>query len=153
MEGFFVAAVFIGIPWVLGNVYRSHLTHVRFMKTLQLKADMSARLLDRLGAEPQVLEFLKSEVQQQMFDVKLAEPADRMPAPFGRMLTAVQAGIVLLSGGLAFLMIRNYMPRHTTEELLLMGSLGVALGIGAILAGVAAVVLGRMWRALEETRA
>ena len=148
-----IAAVFLGIPWVLGNVYRSHLAHVRFMKTLQLKAEMSARLLDRLGAEPQVLEFLKSEAQQQIFDVRSSEAIERPPAPYARMLTAVQAGIVLLCGGLAFLLIRSYMPVHSHDELLFIGALGLALGVGAILSAAAALLLSRMWRALEETRA
>ena len=102
MEGFFVASVFIGIPWVLGSVYRTHLAHQRYMRLLQLKADMSARMLDRLGAEPNVLEFLKSEAPQQMFDVKLAELTPRVPTPYARMLTAIQIGIVMLCGGGAF---------------------------------------------------
>lgn len=153
MEGFFVASVFIGIPWVLGSVYRTHLAHQRYMRLLQLKADMSARMLDRLGAEPNVLEFLKSEAPQQMFDVKLAELTPRVPTPYARMLTAIQIGIVMLCGGGAFLYIRQYMPLHSQEELLVFGTLGVAVGVGAILSAAAALMMARMFQTIEAGRA
>ena len=153
MEGFFIASVFIGIPWVLGTIYKSHLAHQRFMKILQLKADMNARLLDRLGAEPNVLEFLKSEVQEQMFDVKSSEPATRMPTPYGRMLTAIQIGIVMVSGGAAFLYIRQYIDVRDQQELLVLGTLGVAVGVGAILSAGAALAMAKFSRSLEESRA
>jgi hypothetical protein len=153
VDGFFVASVFIGIPWVLGTIYRSHLAHQRYMKLLQLKADMNARLLDRLGNEPHVLEFLRSEVPQQMFDVKLADPSPRLPSPYGRMLTAIQVGIVLLCGGAAFLAIKPHMPLRSHEEMLVFGALGVGLGVGAILSSGAALIMAHMWRGLEERRA
>jgi hypothetical protein len=153
VEGLIVAGVFIGIPMVLGSIYRSHLAHQRYMKLLQLKADMNARLLDRLGNEPHVLEFLKSEVPQQMFDIRLADPAPRVPTPYSRMLTAIQIGIVLLCGGAAFLGIKPYMPLRSQEELLVFGALGVALGIGAILSAAAALAMARVWRTLDEGRA
>ena len=153
MEGFFVASVFIGIPLVFGSIYRSHLAHQRYMKMLQLKADMTARLLDRMGNEPQVLEFLRSEVPQQIFDVKLPEAVPRVPTPYARMLTAIQLGIVLLSGGVAFLGIKPYMPLRSQEELLVFGALGVALGIGAILSAGAALAMARVWRTLDEGHA
>lgn len=153
MEPLVIGAVFIGIPWVLGSVYRAHLAHLRFMKVLQLRADMTARLLDRMGAEPQVMEFLKSDIQQQLFEVKVAEPGSGLSMPFARMLTAIQLGLVLLSAGLAFLYIRGYMPGHSQEGLLVFGALAVALGIGAMLAAVAALIVGRFWRTLEEGRA
>lgn len=153
MEGFFIAAVFLGIPYILGSLYRSNLAHQRFMKVLQLKADMNARLLERLGAEPTVLEFLKSEVQQQMFDVKLPEPTPRLPTSYSRMLTAIQIGCMLLSAGTAFLYIRHFMPVRSQEELLVFGALGVALGVGSLLSAAAAYIVGSLARNLEESKA
>ena len=153
MEGFFVASVFIGIPWVLGSIYRTHLAHQRYMRLLQLKADMQARMLDRLGNEPQVLEFLKSDAPQQMFDVKVAELTARVPTPYARMLTAIQIGIVMLCAGGAFLYIREYMPLRSQEELLVFGALGVAVGAGAILSAGAALAMARMFQSMEAGRA
>ena len=152
MEGLFIASVFLGIPYILGSLYRANLAHQRFMKVLQLKADMNARLLERLGAEPTVLEFLKSEVQQQMFDVRIAEPAPRVPAAYSRLLTSVQVAFVLLSAGASFLYIRHFMPEHAQREFLVFGALGVGVGVGCLLSAAAAFVVAAMAKNLEESR-
>jgi hypothetical protein len=120
------------------------------MKILQLKAEMNARLLDRLGTDPGVLDVLKSDVQQKAFEVSLPELESRMPAFQNRVLTAAQAGLVLASLGAGLLFIR---PRFTygdaSEVLLVFGAIGVSLGIGAILASAAAFLASKIWQGAE----
>jgi hypothetical protein len=143
-EGLAFMAIFIGIPAVLTWAYRSSLSHKRFMRVLELKAEMNSRLLDRVGTDPAALEFLKSDAQQQMFDVRLSEPAPRMPATYARMLTAAQLGLMLLSGGLGCLYIRTFLDRAGDQQgFLLLGTLATALGIGSILSAAVSFVAGR----------
>ena len=151
MEGIIVLCIFLGLPWVLGAIYRAHLNHQRFMKVLQLKADMNSRVLDRLGTDSNAIEFLKSEARQQMFDVRLSEAAPaRIPSPYNRVLTTIQAGLVLLCAGGGFLYIRQYITHGNDQEVFLVfGTVGVALGAGALLSAVAALVIVKMWRAAE----
>jgi hypothetical protein len=144
--------IFVGIPWVLGWIYRTNLSHKRFMKILQLKAEMNSRLLDRVGTDPAVVEFLKSDAQQHMFDVKLTDLGLRVPPPYMRMLTAVQVSFMLLSAGIGLLYIRTYMLGNGREAFLFLGTLGVALGVGALLSAVAAFVVARLWNNLNDGR-
>jgi hypothetical protein len=144
--------VLVGIPWVLGWIYRTHLSHKRFMKVLQLKAEMNSRLLDRVGTDPAVVEFLKSDAQQHMFDVRPADLGPRMPPPYMRMLTAVQISFMLLSAGSGLLYIREYMLGDGREAFLFLGTLGVALGVGALLSAVAAFAVARLWNNLNNGR-
>ena len=144
--------VFVGIPWVLGWIYRTHLNHKRFMKVLQLKAEMNSRLLDRVGTNPAVVEFLKSDAQQHLFDVKLTDIGPRVPPPYMRMLTAVQISFMMLSAGLGLLYIRSYMLGDGREAFLFLGTLGVALGVGALLSAVAAFAVARLWNDLNNGR-
>lgn len=154
MEGIVVLCIFLGLPWVLGAIYRSHLNHQRFMKVLQLKADMNSRVLDRLGTDQTALEFLKSEAQQQMFDVQLPEPAPRIPSPYSRVLTMIQVGLMMLCAGGGMLYIRQYMTHGNDQEVFLtFGTVGVALGAGALLSAVAALVIVRVWRTAEAGQA
>jgi hypothetical protein len=154
VEGIVVLCIFLGLPWVLGTVYRSHLNHQRFMKVLQLKADMNSRLLDRVGTDANALEFLKSEAQQQMFDVRLSDPTPRIPSPYSRVLTTIQVGLMLLCGGGGMLYIRQFMTHGNDQEVFLtFGTVGVALGTGALLSAVAALVIVRVWRAAEAGQA
>jgi hypothetical protein len=151
-EALAITGVFVGIPWVLGWIYRTHLSHKRFMKVLQLKAEMNSRLLDRVGTDPAVVEFLKSDAQQHMFDVRLNDLGPRVPPPYLRMLTAVQVSFMMLSAGLGLLYIRGYMLGDGREAFLFLGTLGVALGVGALLSALAAFAVARMWQDLNRGR-
>jgi hypothetical protein len=148
-----VMAVFIGIPWIIAWAYRGNLNHKRFMKVIELKAEMNSRLLDRVGTDPAAMQFLKSDAQQQMFDVTLSEPAPRMPAAYSRMLTAMQIGLMLLSGGLGCLYIRTFLDRTGDQEgFLLLGTLATALGIGSILSAAVAFLAGKFLFPVPEGR-
>lgn len=144
--------IFVGIPWVLGWIYRTNLAHKRFMKVLQLKADMNSRLLDRVGTDPAVVDFLKSDAQQHMFEVRLNDLGPRVPPPYMRMLTAVQISFMLLSAGGGLLYIREYMLGDGREAFLFLGTLGVALGVGALLSALAAFAVARLWNDLNSGR-
>ena len=85
---------------------------------------MNSRLLDRVGTDPAVVEFLKSDAQQHMFDVRLNDLGPRVPPPYMRMLTAVQISFMLLSAGGGLLYIREYMLGDGREAFLFLGTLG-----------------------------
>lgn len=150
-EVFVVLGLFVGIPLVLASVYRTHLRHVQYMKTLQLKAEANARMLDRFGSDATFLEFLKSDAQQHMFDVRVPDPP--VPAPYMRMLTALQISFLLLSAGAACLYIRGFMFEGDREAFLFLGSMGVALGLGSLLSAAAALVVARLWGQLTGANA
>ena len=142
-------AFFVGVPWLLVSAYKAQLSHQRFMKVLQLKSEMNARLLDRAGSDPAVIELLKSEAQQQLFDVKLPEPA--MPPPYARIMGSVQAACLLLAGGISLVIIRQSV-RFPGEQAatLFFGSLAIGLGIGALVSAAAMVVVARLWQPSKE---
>ena len=147
-EAIAVTMIFVGIPWVLGWIVRSYLSHVQFMKVLQLRAENNARLLDRFGSDAAFLDYLKSDAQQKMFEVKAPEP--RMPAPYMRMLTTIQIAFLLLSAGGACLYIRGYMFEGDKDAFLFLGTIAVALGLGSLLSAAAAFVVARMWGPLNR---
>lgn len=151
MEPLAVLGIFVGIPMVLASIYRTHLQHLQLMKTLQLKAEANARMLDRFGSDAAFLEFLKSDAQQHMFDVKLPDP--KVPAPYMRMLTAIQISFLLLSAGIACLYVRGFMFERDQQAFLFLGSMGTALGVGSLLSAIAAFVVARMWGTLQRNEA
>jgi hypothetical protein len=145
VEPLVFGAVFIGIPWVLSMVYRSKLAHERYMKLLQLKADLNARLLDRATSDPAALEMLRADPSNQFLNIAMPDEPRRSAGPYARMLTAIQAGCVFLGAGGSFLYIKEYISGSNDQEgILIFGALGVGLGAGAILAAAAAFVVARM---------
>jgi hypothetical protein len=148
----FLAALFflIGVPLILGWLLRTWLNHKKFMKVLQLKAETNGKLLDRFGSDPVVLDFLKSDAADKLFEVKTAEATPRVPPPYTRMLTALQVSCMLVSVGLGLLYIRRYMADRDSDAFLFLGTMGVSLGIGALLAAASALVVAKMWRSLNN---
>ena len=138
---------FVCVPLALGSIYKASLNHQRYLKVLQLKAEMNTRLLDRAGSDPAILELLKSDAQQQLFDI----PQTETPAPYMRMLTALQAAFMLLCGGAGALWFGSILVVNDNgrQPFMFFGAMGVALGIGALLSAAAALVVARMWRTLR----
>jgi hypothetical protein len=146
-EGIAIMTVVLGIPLILVGILRTFLSHQRFMKVLNLKAEMNTKLLDRLGTDPSVPDILKSDLQRDAFRVELPDlGASRMPAPYSRMLTAAQVGLVLATAGGGFLYVRQFIAGSGDQEAALMfGTLLLTLGIGSLLAAVAAFVFAKVW--------
>ena len=139
--------VLVGIPMVLAGIVKTYLSHQRFMKIVNLKAEMNKRLLDKLGTEPSVPAILQSDAQRDVFRVDLPDLAQsRMPAPYTRMLTAAQVGLVLATAGGGVLYVRQFIEdRGDQEGALIFGTLLLTLGIGSLLAAVAAFVFAKVW--------
>jgi hypothetical protein len=143
-DGFFLAIIFIGIPCVLAWTARASWAHQRYMKALELRAEANARLIDRFGSDPNVLDLLKSDGHRDPFTLPAADP-DRS-VPYRRMLTSIQVGFLLFAAGTAFLWVKPGVVNPNDQQgILFFGVLGVALGIGSLLSAVAAFVVGRWW--------
>ena len=149
-DTFFLMFTFVALPWIVGWIVRTILNHQRFMRVLQLRAETNAKLMERFGQDPSFLEFLKSDAQRGLFDVRAAEPVQRMPAPYGRLLTSVQLSVLLLSAGWACLFVKGYVPGRDQLGFLFFGTMGVALGVGALLSGAAALAAARLWHTMKN---
>ena len=144
-------SVFIGVPYVLVLAYRANLAHQRFMKVLQVKSDTMGKIIDRFGQEPGALEFLKSDAPRELFDVKLPDASGGIPDGYGRMLTAMQAGAVLLPTGVVLLLFARRVGEYQARDaFFLFSALGIGLGIGCLLAAAAADLVIR--RARNQAR-
>jgi hypothetical protein len=147
LDGLFIAMIFVGIPWVLGWIGKTHWAHLRQMKALEVRAEANARMLDRFGADPNFLEFLKTGGQLGALEVP---PVDTGRShTYMRMLTTLQVGLVLLSAGMACGWARGWATPRDQFGFAFLAALGVALGLGSILSAVAAFVVGKAWTQLH----
>jgi hypothetical protein len=146
-EAVTIMVILLGIPLILMGIFRTYLSHQRFMKVVNLKAEMNKRLLDKLGTEPSVPDILQSDAQRDVFRVDLPDLApSRMPAPYARMLTAAQVGLVLATAGGGMLYVRQYIQGTGDQEAaLIFGTLLLTLGLGSLLAALAAFGFARVW--------
>ncbi|MCC7042420.1 MAG: hypothetical protein IT183_01025 [Acidobacteria bacterium] len=145
-----VSAIAFAVVWL----FRMVIAHRRWLRVTRLQSDLNNRLLERMGSNEQLLAYLQSQAGQQLLVTPpVGEPASSsLAAPISRILWAVQAGTVLVSGGAGFLVVRRYVMPEVGDGLLTVGVLAIAVGFGFALASVASYLLSQRFGLLETSR-
>ncbi|MEZ5319831.1 MAG: hypothetical protein R2752_20685 [Vicinamibacterales bacterium] len=135
---------FLGAIYTLTWILRYVVDHRRWLRTSRIQSDVHNRLIERMSSNAELLAYVQSPAGQRFLtaapvaaDPAMTGPAVPASAPFGRILWAVQAGLVLVSGGIGFLVIRRYVVTEVGEMMLTLGVLAVSLGVGFALAALA----------------
>lgn len=154
LESLTIVAVVASLATVVLWLVRLFINHRRWIRATRLQSELNNRLFERMGSNEQLLAYLQSQAGQQLMatPVVVDQPASAIAAPFSRILWAVQAGIVLISGGVGFLVIRRYVIEEAGEALLTVGVLAIAVGVGFALASVASYLLSQRFGLLETSR-
>jgi len=135
---FFCYFTFAIIRIILDHRFRTRL--------LLTQSDMHGKLLDRIGAGPDALEYLKSGAGVQLLDAAAFERG----TPHARILGSLQAGIVIALAGLAFLLLKGTFPEADARAgMAFVGGLGLAVGVGFVISAAVAHRLSRAWGLLN----
>lgn len=154
IDGLGIMILFLGLGLSVFSLVRIFIGHRRWIRATRLQSELNNRLLERMGSNDQLLAYLQSQAGQQLMatPVVVDQAAPAMAAPLSRILWAVQAGIVLISGGIGFLIIRRYVIAEAGEALMTIGVLAIAVGIGFALASVASYLLSQRFGLLDTSR-
>lgn len=143
MDDLFASLAPLGVIAVIGWIVRIFVVNNRIKKIAALQVEMQTKLLEKFDDAEQLRSFLESESGSKLLE---ATPIEKS-SPFGRILASIQAGVILLMGGLALLGIRSQMPIDSPEGfgLLFLGGLAAAVGVGFLLSAGAAFGLSKSW--------
>ena len=111
---------------------------IRRYKIAKMQAEVQMRLLDRVGSGPDLLAYAQTETGRQLLESLKVERI----SPHGRIIGAVQAGIVFLFLGGGLLILHSQVS-GADEGLLILGTLSCALGAGFVLSSAASYFLSR----------
>ncbi|HVB57715.1 MAG TPA: hypothetical protein VNE63_15000 [Candidatus Acidoferrales bacterium] len=100
-------------------------TTIRRYKNMKLQAEIQHKLLDKFASSQDLLSYVESEVGKQFLNSLTMEPS----TPYGRILSAVQASVLLSFFGAALLFLRGKVS-GADEGFLAFGTVFVALGVG-----------------------
>ena len=99
------------------------------------------KLVDKLGGSSDVVEYLRSDAAQTMLTMVGPERTN----PYGRVLSALQAGVVLSLLAVGFLVLRGFVEPEAVEAFTVIGVLGLCLGLGFIGSAAAAYLFSKRW--------
>ena len=137
-----IAPAIMGVAmfWFIGWGIKAAAANRRQMKLAELQADLQTRLLDKVGNSQELAEVLRSDVGKNLL---VAAPVERTN-PFAKILSSVQAGIVLSLAGVVFLATKGWFP-DTEQSMVFTGAMGLALGVGFLLSAAVSFVLSKSW--------
>lgn len=136
---FAVAGLTLAFLWLV----RTLLRHRERSRWVRLQSEMHTKIVDKLEGGEELLQYL-SAGSGPTFGALPEESSH--PRPLGRILGSLQLGTVLVLGGAALLVLRG---QAEGPELLILGTLGVAIGAGFLLSGALSFYLSRAWGLID----
>jgi predicted phage tail protein len=136
----------ISIPGMLCWFAWMIFSTIRRYKIAKAQAEVQTRLLDKVGSGQELLAYAQTETGKQLLESLKVERI----SPHGRIIGAVQAGIVFLVLGGALLILRSQVAT-ADEGFRILGTLSCALGVGFILSAAASYVLSKSMGLLNGT--
>jgi hypothetical protein len=123
-------------------------TTIRRYKTTKLQADIQNKLIDKFGSSQELVGYVQSEAGRQFLNSLIVEAK----TPYGRILAAVQAGVLLTFFGSALLFLRSRVS-DAQEGFLVFGTLFVTLGVGFACSAAISYFLSKSFGLLQRTKA
>ena len=122
-------------------------TIARF-KTAKLQAGIQTKLLEKFGSGQELLAYVQGDAGKRFLESLAMEQR----TPYGRILGAAQAGVVLVLLGLGLLFLRGAI-RGAEEGFLIGGTITLSLGLGFGLSAALSYFLSKSFGLLRENAA
>ncbi len=140
-----IIMVFGGIVAVFWVVFST----IRRLKVARVQSEVHSKLIDKVGSSPEFLTFLDSDAGKQLVASLGIEQPSR--EPYSRILSSVQAGVILLFVGIALLVLGGHFA-NAAEGFFILGGLAVALGIGFLISAGLSYRLSKAFGLFERER-
>jgi hypothetical protein len=138
--GFISAFVLIG--WLIRHL----MDYRRWIRQNKVQTEVHTRLLERLSGNDELLAYIQSPAGAKFLEsspITLDAGPRNVGAPLGRILWTIQAGVVLVAGGVGLLMVAARMTDDAAQGFHAMGVLGVALGTGFMISAIISFMISR----------
>jgi hypothetical protein len=135
-----VPVVFGTISWIAWLIFST----IRHYKSAKVQGEIQTRLLERFASSQDLLAYVESEGGRQFVRSLTTEQT----TPYGRILSAVQAGIIMVFFGVALLVLRARVG-DAAEGFLIFGTVILTLGLGFGVAAAASYFLSKSFGLLD----
>jgi hypothetical protein len=137
-----IAVVMVSLFTAVAYVIRNVVMAIQRSKRDRYMAEVSAKLVDKLGTGPDVMSFVESEAYKSLLGQEVTGKA-----PFAtRVLDSLQAGLVLLFGGMGLMAAGNFGGDAEFQTFLrACGAVVIAVGLGMALSAGWSYILLKKW--------
>lgn len=149
MAGFGAALIVIGL---LSWVVRTFIDYRRWVRMSNIQTDVHTKLLDRFSSHEDLLAYIQTPAGKRFLESGPlpVEGPSSISAPVGRILWSVQAGLVLVFGGIGAQLVSTRITEEVSQPLFVIGVLGMALGTGFVISAIVSFLLSRRLGLFEQ---
>ncbi|MCS7041921.1 MAG: hypothetical protein NZR01_03935 [Bryobacteraceae bacterium] len=140
---------------LIARLVRTFIDYRRWSRVARVQAEVHAKIPDRLASNEDLLADIHSPAGQKFLEsapIHLESGGRPVAAPLGRILWAVQGGIVMRAAGAGLLFISTRVDPLAAQPLHTFGTLALAPGAGFLLSAVAAFAISRRPPAMQGSR-
>lgn len=139
---FTLPAMFSWLAWIIFSTFRRY-------KIAKLQAEVQSRLLERVGSGQDLLAYAQTDAGKHMLESLQVERVVSQ-VPYGKILGALQAGIVLFFFGSGLLWLRGHLSTpQNSDGFTVLGTLSITLGLGFGFSAAVSYFLSRSWGLLN----
>lgn len=132
-----IPGMFAWFAWIIFSTVRRY-------KIAKLQAEVQTKLLEKVGSGQELLAYAQTEAGKELLQSLKVERV----SPHGRIIGALQTGIILLLFGAALLLLRNHVSSGG-EGFVVSGTLICALGVGFALSAATSYYLSKSFGLLN----
>lgn len=132
---------------LIGFVVWTVFSTIRRYKTTVLQAGLQTKLLEKFGSGQELLAYVQSDGGKRFLESLTMEQR----TPYGRILGAAQASVVLILLALAFLFLRGRISGGGEDALLVFGTVLLSMGVGFGLSAALSYYLSKSFGLLTKS--
>lgn len=148
-------AAFAAFLSLLVWLIRAVIDHRRWLRLSRVQTEVHTKLMDRLTSNDDLLAYIQSPAGRRFLEsTPIALDGEPRPAsaPVSRILWSLQAGIVLASLGTGFWLAKGNVMPEVSEGFYVLAIVGMSLGAGFAISGVAAYLISNRLGLMSGTR-
>ncbi len=153
MEGLSAFAVFITVAGLIAWFVRTFIDYRRWLRVSKVQTEVHNKLLERFAGTGDLLAYVQSPSGRRFLEsapIPLDPASRQITAPIGRILWAVQAGVVVFAVGVGFQFVSGQLIDDIGQPMGVLAALSMALGIGLIASGGVSYILSRRFGLLDQ---
>lgn len=146
LSGVALLTVFATVTALLIWMIRTTIDYRRWNRVSKTQTDVHTKLLDRLTSNEDLMAYMQSPAGRRFLEsapLAIDAPARRVGAPYSRILTSMQIGVVLAVGALGLLYVSNRVIEEVAPVFFAIGVIALAVGIGFIVSAGASFILSQ----------
>jgi hypothetical protein len=146
MESVSIVVIMLIVIGALTWLIRTVIEHRRWNRVSSVQAEVHNKLLDRFASNEELLKYIETSAGRRFLEsapLSIDANPRAIAAPFTRVLWSMQAGLVLTATGIGMEYVSGSIDKDVSQPLSVLGVLGISIGVGLLIAAVAAYILSR----------